>query len=577
MILLNCTYFLEFKKLMLIRIGMKYQAAFFLTISSLGVHAASVVMPSTGSLLQEDHPVAPQEPSSDSTGLAVNKATPLNGNSSVVFFVRKIQISGNKIIPGNVLHSLVASKEGTSLSLAQLHLLTAKITDYYRSHHYPLARAVIPEQVINDGVVNILVIEAHFGQVRTTNQSRVHDSLIEATLAPLMNHAVVEQTTLNRSLLLLQDIPGVTSIQAIMKPGKEVGSSDLQVNMAGAPWVTGNVSVDDYGNAYTGRFRTDGSVSLVNPWHHGDELTLNGMTTGSDMNYASASYETTLNGSGTKSGVLVSSMHYILGNTLASLDANGTAVTTSLWAKHPFLRTQVTNIYGQIQYDYMNLQDNIDINKTYNHRHVQEWTGTLSGDVRDNWWSGGAVSLWSVSLASGHVGFDDAVAQRADASTAKTQNGFTKLDFSASRQQILDQNNLLNVSLSGQWANANLDVSQQLVAGGPYSVRAYDMGVLTGDSGYLWTVEWRHQLGRLISGDWQALAFFDSERLTINRNVWAAGANNATLSGTGVGLNWSGPLHWDAKLYAAVPIGSTPVQLHDPSAVRVWMLINKAF
>ena len=73
------------------------------------------------------------------------------------------------------------------------------------------------------------------------------------------------------------------------------------------------------------------------------------------------------------------------------------------------------------------------------------------------------------------------------------------------------------------------------------------------------SVEFRHDLGHLVSGQSQAVAFVDGgERVNVDRHAFVAGENGATLSGAGLGLNWTGPNQWHARLYVAVPVGPTP-------------------
>lgn len=104
--------------------------------------------------------------------------------------------------------------------------LTTRITDYYHAHGFPLARAIVPAQTMRGGTVKIEVIEARYGKIELDNQSRVSDRLLQATLADLQNGAVITQEDMNRSLLLLADIPGVT-INATLKSGAQAGTSDL--------------------------------------------------------------------------------------------------------------------------------------------------------------------------------------------------------------------------------------------------------------------------------------------------------------------------------------------------------------
>lgn len=179
---------------------------------------------------------------------------------------------------------------------------------------------------------------------------------------------------------------------------------------------------------------------------------------------------------------------------------------------------------------------------------------------------------WTV----GRVDFDDAVAQFADASTARTQGGFSRWNASLARLQSLSAKSTLYLVLSGQWASANLDSSQKMIAGGPYTVRAYDIGAIAGDTGYLATVEFRQDLGS-DHGRWQALAFIDSAHVKVNKTAWVAGTNSATLSGAGVGLNWAGPNLWYARAYVAKRIGSTPVLVADSASTRAWIEVGKGF
>lgn len=259
--------------------------------------AAQIVVPGAGDILQQMAPLTPPAPSPSGTGLTIERADGAKLPPSAPFLVQRIQITGNTLFDTAVLHALVANAQGQSLSLTQLGELAARITSYYQSHGYPLARAIIPAQTIAAGAVRIEVIEASYGKISLDNNSRVKDALLQATLAPLQSGQVIGQTGLDHALLLVSDIPGVVT-GATLKPGDAVGTSDLLVSTTPGPTVTGNVVLDNYGNQYTGRARIGGTVNVINPLQHGDVLSVSGLSSGSGLNYARLGYETLLNGRG---------------------------------------------------------------------------------------------------------------------------------------------------------------------------------------------------------------------------------------------------------------------------------------
>jgi len=553
---------------------MPLAAGLTMSLLPLSLFAAEPVVPGAGSILQQTQPVLPPAPSGTGTGLTIEQPGGGALPPSVPFEVKSFEISGNTTFDTPTLHALIAEAQGQSLTLPQWGQIVARITAYYRSHGYPLDRALIPAQSIHDGVLRIQIIEARYGHIALENHSRVEDSLLQATLAPLHSGQSISDAPLNHTLLLLADIPGIAVLATLM-PGEVVGTSDLQVQTGATSALTGNVALDNDGNRYTGRARLGGTVSLNDPAQHGDALSLTGLSSG-DMNYASLGYEGLMNGAGTRLGGSYSALHYVLGDTLAALDGHGSAQIGSVWVKQPLVRTPVMNLYGQIQFDHKQLDDAIGASDLHTDRHLDNGTASLTADRRDTLLSGG-VNTASLGWTAGDVGFDNAAAQRADAASADTQGRFSQWNASVSRLQHVGANDALYLALSGQWSNANLDPAQKMVVGGAYTVRAYDMGVLSADAGILASAEWRHELGVLWYAHLQAIGFIDSEHVTINHSVWAAGPNSATLNGAGVGLNWSWPGQWNARASVAVPLGATPALIGENNSARVWLALNKGF
>ncbi|WP_232729745.1 ShlB/FhaC/HecB family hemolysin secretion/activation protein [Herbaspirillum huttiense] len=546
-----------------------------LVLAGLAPLASAQTAPDAGSILQQLQPALPVAPATSAPSLKLEPRDEPALPQTAPFEVKRFQMTGNTVFATESLHELVAGEEGKSLTLVQINTLAERITRYYQQRGYPLARAIIPVQTIRDGVVVIQVVEARYGQVRLNNKSAVRDSLLQATLDGLQSGAVIEDEALNRSLLLLSDVPGV-GVAATLEPGAAVGSSDVTVNTTVNPATLGTVAVDNYGNRYVDRVRVSGNLNVVNPLHHGDLLSATVLSTGSGMNYGRLSYDILVNGQGTHLGAAYSLLRYKLGSELSALDANGTASVASLWGRHPLMRSRQANVYAQVQVDGKRLRDHVDASALRTDRHLLNWVMSINGDIRDSLLAGG-ISIWSLGWTSGRLFFDDTAAAAADAAAGQTRGGFAKWNANFSRLQGISAGHALYLNLAAQWSDGNLDSAEKMTAGGPYTVRGYDVGAMSGDSGYVGTIEWRHELGNGLSGQWQAIAFLDSAYIKVNQHPWSAGANSGSLSGAGVGLNWNGPDQWRASVSVASRVGAKPSMVASQSSVRAWATLSKAF
>jgi hemolysin activation/secretion protein len=546
-------------------------AALALGAGPFGTDCYAGVVPQSGQLLQETRPSS-TPPSSSNPGLTIEQPVPGEIRSDVPFRVEQIEITGNTMISTPELRPLVASAEGHDLRLADLERVAARITQYYRSHGFLLSRAYIPGQTLSGGIVRIAVLEAHYGRLSLTNHSRVSDDLLKSILSALQPGAAVTEAALERALLLASDVPGAV-VGSTLAPGATPGSSDLDVSAApGAP-VTGTAGMDDAGNRYTGRARANAEVDFNNPFHRGDTFSVGAMTSGSELNYGKLGYQAFVGGDGTQVGASVSALHYRLGDGLAGLDAHGTAQVESATVTQPFIRSTGGNLYGQLTFDGKQLHDDIGSSGIRTDRHTDSLTATLAGDRRDSQ----GLSNVAVGATLGTLRFDNEDAELADAATTRTRGGYAKFTLSLARLQTLGDRNSLYFALNGQWADKNLDSSEQFFVGGPNSVRGYDVGVLGGSMGGLASAELRHHLAFASPGSWQALAFLDTGTVKIEKTPFAPGPNSAALSGAGVGLMWSEPKGWSANLDIAKPLGGEPALAGHADSVHVWVDLHKAF
>lgn len=207
---------------------------------------------------------------------------------------------------------------------------------------------------------------------------------MHAVAQNLQSGDLIQDSQLDRSLLLLSDIPGV-AVKPTLSRGSVEGTSDLLLTITPTASVAGDVGLDNHGNRYTGQNNVRANLNVYNPLKFGDVFILNALSSGVGMNYGRLAYESIINGSGSRLGFAASNLRYKLGGALANIDASGSANTTSLWAKQMLTRSRKSSIYAQLQLDQTQLQDHIDSGVTpiYNDRSIQSATANLYGDYRD--------------------------------------------------------------------------------------------------------------------------------------------------------------------------------------------------
>jgi hemolysin activation/secretion protein len=496
------------------------------------------------------------------------------------FLVRQLRIEGNTVVDTATLQALLATMQGQRLTLRQIAQGIEAITSYYRAAGYPLARAIIPAQTIEDGVVRVQMIEANWCQIDLRNNSAINDAVLMRTLSGLVAGRVIGIDALERATLLLSDLPGADP-SALLRAGQAVGSSDLVVDVQpGAP-LNVALSADNYGSRYAGVARTNARLQWNNPLGRGDSLSLNTLNSQSGgMNYVRLAYELPVWAPGVLAGVDSSGLQYRLGDTAASLLASGKATTSSVWLRGALLRSPRANLNARLSVTHKVLQDRVDSTGARTDRNSRVWGLEVSGERQDEW-LGGGKNMLGLALYGGQMGFDDAAAAAQDASTARAAGNFTRATWALARTQELGNRTSALVNVNGQWAQKNLDNEQKFFIGGANSVRAYRSSVLSGDSGAFASLELRYSLPQLVqqTGSWQLAAFVDTGTVHINKTPWSIGSNQATISGAGLGLNWQGSKGLAGRIFIASSLGQVPSQLADskPTHTNAWVELRWAF
>jgi hemolysin activation/secretion protein len=342
--------------------------------------------------------------------------------------------------------------------------------------------------------------------------------------------------------LLLNDQPGDRTIP-LVRPGEEIGTGDLLVEVQRSHRYKGDAGLDNYGTHATGRMRAHFSFDADSPFMLGDQISLQGLYTEDHMWFGSAAYAAPLGHRGLRGKVSFTHSFYELAGSFAALGARGTADVASLGLSYPLLRSQLRNLTLSASLDHKRLHDRQSATDTRSDKASTVIPVNIAFDVRDQFIYAG-ITYGALSLVRGSLSLDGDSAALNDAS-ARTAGSFSKVNFDLARIQSLNKRIDLYGRLSVQRAGANLDPSEKLGLGGVNGVRAYPNGEGFGDNGWLTQFEARYSMGTMVP-----FAFYDAGRVTLSKSPWVEGMNYRALAGAGLGLRYAGE-HWNANLMLA--------------------------
>lgn len=506
----------------------KTLAACFFTLTSMLVGAQSP--PDAGQLLQQNRP-APSLPKLDPTLEFRPPATAesLPGGAKVT--LKEVQFTANTAFNSQQLSAVLGEVAGRSYDFSGLQALAQKVSDYYRANGYPFARAFIPEQRFVAGVLQLVVVEGRYGEISTTGDARFTPRALKF-LAKLSSGDVIEFSRLERTLLVLNDQPGIQT-SSVTRPGQAFGTGDLMVDISPTPTFKGELGLDNHNNRYTGEYRARTQLQWDSPFMLGDQIILRANLSDEAQYLGDLSYNLPLGTSGLRGQVGYSSSYYQLAKQFASLDATGKAATASTGFSYPIIRSQQRNFTLLVNYQYKKLDDKQGAAKAKNTKTSQLMPVTLQFNHRDSL-GGGGVTYGNLVYTLGKLNLDASL-KAADAASAKTQGRFNKLNLDIARVQAVPINNLtLFLRIATQFTANNLDSSEDFGLGGVNGIRAYPSGEGYGDEGWFMQLEARYQLGKVIS-----YTFYDVGEIKVNHTTWVADNNQRALAGYGLGVRYN--------------------------------------
>lgn len=422
-------------------------------------------------------PVLPQTPAE--VIFPVSRPGAVHDPSGPRFTVNAFQFVGNTVYTQQQLKQLTERFIDLELNLYDLNRAADGVTRLYRENGYPIARAIIPAQKVENGIVRIEVIEGRISTTSIVGNNRYSEQLIASRIRDLSPNEIITLDRLERSLLLMNDLPGL-SARATLAPGAEYGTTDMVIR-AEETSIAGAVTFDNHGLKETGQLRVDAGVDFNNPLGIGDQLNIRTIQTEHNLlSYGSIGYSLPLSSNGTRLSATYSNVNYDIAGPFAALGITGEVSTTEFMLTWPYVRSRSRNIiFG------------IGLRRTEASQHT---LGVQTSDTRldllnlttlVNWVHEDSAVTNTMMTLSGN-GEQNPFGTRQDAQTAK-------FDLDLSHLRAASKN--WDFYLRTHWVVSSgvLPDTEKFFLGGPGSVRGYRQSELRGDGGWLATLELRRQ------------------------------------------------------------------------------------
>ncbi len=402
------------------------------------------------------------------------------------------------------------------MTLAEIYALAGRITRRYVDSGYLLSRALVPEQVIEDGVVQLQVIEGYVDSVTVEGVHSTRSGLLGHYGDRIKASRPLKRAVLERYLLLANDIPGLR-FKAVLSPSAaNTGAAALTLTASDARW-SGSVSFDNRGADYSGPWQGLIELSGHNLLSLLESTTVRYATVPDDLeelHYWAVRHEQLLSAEGLRLAVDVSGADSETASAvLSALEVETQTRSAGLTVSYPILRSRERNQRASVGLA------------------MKDAEVELLGAIYDqsDGFGGGGVTVLSASVVQGLDIIDAQVT-----SYVSADPDFTYVSLYAWRSQHLFESLRADVRLSAQLTNESLPAIEQAGLGGEHTVRGYESSEWTGDELVNTSLELVYQLPAPRVESVQLHGFYDYGKIWRNNpQVGERRSQSADASGAG--------------------------------------------
>jgi hemolysin activation/secretion protein len=469
-----------------------------------------------------------------------------------------VRLVGATVVPRQSLIAPFAGLEGRTVTAAELKAALDKVNALYLAAGYPLGRAFIPAQRMKGGTLTVKVVEGYVAAIHVTADDAATKALVAQYADVLLTEKPLTRRTLERVILLLQDLPGVTLGSRFSHMDPQTGAAELELQ-ANLRAVTVGVSLDNrsgFGNLPVQPYAV---ATLNNVLGIGDQFILTALltTNPSDYGFYSLQSSAPLGGDGLRVGLDASYAQALDDVSLRPFAVKARNTQLAARARYPLIRAtdETLNLQGRLYYT--NARYSLAFG---NLSGVIAHDGVVAGELSAEYGRGFSPDFGigaGVRLVQGLAGTATEPHTR-----LKTIPGFTKLRAEARATWRPMADVTLKLSAMAQASPNSLVASEEAAFGGLAYGRGFQPAEITGDKGLGLSFQPEYRVA--IGEQWSVTPYLLADYAkTWNKSGDRQGSGELVSAGGGVRLGFT--RLGELTLEMAKPLNRRPLDRADKS------------
>jgi hemolysin activation/secretion protein len=412
--------------------------------------------------------------------------------------VTDVTLEGVTILSRADLAGIISGLTGPAVPFSRIDAARQEILGRYRAGGYVLS-TVSASYDAASGRLRFIVVEGHIASVRLDGDIGPAGTQVLRFLNRLTELPVIDAATLERYLLLAQDVPGVT-LHAVLQPSNEQPGALNLIAQVGRQAVSGLMATDNRASPLTGPIETLAGISLNSFTEFGEKTEVSIFHAWpNSQTFGQASVETFIGSSGLKAQIYGGAGSTTPTGALAIQGYNGITQVFGAKASYPVIRSRGQTLNTWLAFDGIeSTVDSTPVPTTHDSLRILR-TG-VDYAVSDLWAGADRPAINSVSgrLSKGL----DILGATTNGMVPRPgeQTNLLKFNFQLSRTQTLfypwpGASVALMGLITGQWSNAILPPAEQFYLGGGQYTRGYYSGQVAGDKALAGTAEFQLNTG----------------------------------------------------------------------------------